>query len=137
MYRDPSPALTNHDRSAMNLKVVSQIPTLGGKFFARAHRQKLGLNLASLFQNESHLRGPDPLTRSDKVAFLVANVHQTLLDLGMVWNLGLGVALVTVPRYQGLERSIGAPPAIIVEAVLHVMMVRVGAVDKVNLASRC
>lgn len=48
-----------------------------------------------------------------------------LLYLLVCGNASLGVALLLEPGADGLQRAVGAAPAVIVHAVLHVVMIAV------------
>ena len=58
-----------------------QLASLGGKLGPGADRHESGLNFEACFQNESNLRGSNPLPRSDERRFLVSDFNQAFLDL--------------------------------------------------------
>ena len=73
--------LTDHNWRSLCLEVDHQLTSLGGKLRPGGDRHESGLNFETCFQNESNLRGSNPLPRSDERRFLVANFHQAFLDL--------------------------------------------------------
>lgn len=56
-----------------------------------------------------------------------------LLNFSVCWNGSLGVALVSEPRADSLQRSISTAPATVVHPTLHVMMITIYALDHINL----
>ena len=73
--------LTDHNWRSLCLEVDHQLTSLGGKLRPGGDRHESGLNFETCFQNESNLRGSNPLPRSDERRFLVANFHQAFLYL--------------------------------------------------------
>lgn len=147
-------ARTDHDRGPVGLEVVGQLPALGGQLLARADVEEPALDLAGLLQHVPDLGGPDPLLGPDEGGLLVAQVHQALLDLGVGGDRGggvplvpatargrlknvrdLGMRIVPEPGDEGLEGAVGAAPAVVVEAVLHVVVVAVGAVHQAHVGA--
>lgn len=56
-----------------------------------------------------------------------------LLNFSVCWNGSLGVALVSEPRADSLQRSISTAPATVIHPILHIMMITVYALDHINL----
>ena len=73
--------LTDHNWRSLCLEVDHQLTSLGGKLRPGGDRHESGLNFETCLQNESNLRGSDPLPRSDERRFLVSDFHQAFLDL--------------------------------------------------------
>ena len=110
--------------------MMEQISAFGWHFIPRIDRQELGLDFAALFQDIPNFRRPDPLLGVDKVLGLIPDGHQTLLDLRVGGDGSGRVTLVPEPRDEGLQRPIGASPTVVIELVLHVVVVGVGALDQ-------
>lgn len=52
-----------------------------------------------------------------------------LLNFSVCWNGPLCVSLVSEPRADRLQGSIGTTPAIVIYPILHIMMISVDALD--------
>lgn len=59
-----------------------------------------------------------------------------LLDFSVCRDGPLCVSLVFEPRADGLQRSIGTAPAVVIHPILHVMMITVQALDHIHLRKK-
>ena len=110
--------------------MVLQLPCLIGDFAALGHRQNLTLHIQHVTQTKADLHASDPLVGAYEALRLVTHVHQGLLNVAMLWHRFLCERLQFVPGEYGLEGSVSAAPAIVVEIVLHVVEVNVVSLDQ-------
>lgn len=123
--------LTDHDRSALSLKVTNQRWSMLRQIASRLNAQYSGYNSHESVQAHRNLCRSDPLLRSNERTRFVANICQMFLDLSMVRNLLLRIALPSEPRAQCLQRTVSAAPTIIIETILHVMVVCVTSTHQI------
>lgn len=88
---------TNHHRRPVLLKVLDQVPGLGGQLGAGRNRDEPGLDVAECLKDESDLSAANPLLGANELGLLVADVDEALLDGAVGGDLGVGEALAAQP----------------------------------------
>ena len=111
-----------------------QFSAFGRHVLSVVNAQEFALDVAGFLEDIGDFAGSDPLLGPNETLLFVANVNKALLYLLMRWDRGGRVSLMPEPGDQGLQGPIGAAPAIVVEAVLHVVMIRVSSMDKTDLS---
>lgn len=116
-------SLTYHNRRSLCSKVVQQFLPLAAQLLPRTHEHYPVGNAQKRLQNESDFRRPDPLPRVDKARGLVPYVYEALLYVLERRHFSVRVTLQIEPGGEGLERAVGAAPAVIVHFVLAIVVV--------------
>lgn len=124
----------DHDRCTVCREMLCECRSMLSHICSGIHVNDARVDIQKMLQTHGHLRRTDPLSRIQECFRFVAQLDQTLLNFCMRRNTFRCVALMAIPREQRLEWAIRTTPAIVVEIVLHVMMIRVFAFDNVLLA---
>mmetsp|Transcript_27829 Transcript_27829/g.70051 ORF Transcript_27829/g.70051 Transcript_27829/m.70051 type:complete len:341 (+) Transcript_27829:161-1183(+) len=124
----------HHHRRSLRLEVAEQQPPLLAQLRSRREVLDAAGNAVLCLEEIAEVERADPVLGAEQIGGLTTLVYKRFLDLSVHRHVGAGVVLHAEPRDDRHQRAVGAAPALVVKAVLHVVVVLVLPVHELQHA---
>mmetsp|Transcript_4404 Transcript_4404/g.10651 ORF Transcript_4404/g.10651 Transcript_4404/m.10651 type:complete len:333 (+) Transcript_4404:378-1376(+) len=112
----------------------SSLPPLLAQLRSRREVLDAAGNAVLCLEEIAEVERADPVLGAEQIGGLTTLVYKRFLDLSVHRHVGAGVVLHAEPRDDRHQRAVGAAPALVVKAVLHVVVVLVLPVHELQHA---